>query len=114
MVDFIGWMVVDEKCDSFGKVLEGMLFVFGEFLVFVKDVDFLFGFGKGDEVVFIDLSSIEVDFYVYENIVLLFVWVCCFDGIGVWVYVMIVIFGVLNDCLVVFVVGFILINEVDL
>ena len=112
-VDLTGWTVADEKRDSFGKAPEGTSLAPGEFLVLVKDVDFPFGLGKGDEVVLIDPSSTEVDSYAYENTAPLSVWARCPDGTGAWAHATTATPGAPNDCSVAPVAGSILINEVD-
>ncbi len=55
-----GWYVSDEKRDVFGHAPVGATLAPGEFLVLVKDVDFDFGLGKGDEVVLYDPAGTEV------------------------------------------------------
>lgn len=83
-VDLTGWTIADEKRDSFGTAPQGTSLAPGEFLVLVKDVDFAFGLGKGDEVVLFDPSGTEVDSYAYENTAPLSVWARCPDGTGAW------------------------------
>lgn len=112
-VDLTGWTVADEKRDSFGKAPDGTSLAPGEFLVLVKDVDFPFGLGKGDEVVLIDPSSTEVDSYAYENTAPLSVWARCPDGTGAWAHATAATPGTPNDCSVAPVAGSIRINEVD-
>ncbi|OLH41529.1 hypothetical protein DXO122_20225, partial [Xanthomonas oryzae pv. oryzae] len=60
-VDLTGWRVSDEKRDSYGAAPAGTVLAPGAFLVLVKDVDFDFGLGKGDEVVLHDPEGVEVD-----------------------------------------------------
>lgn len=112
-VDLAGWKIADDKRDSFGQAPEGTVLAPGEFLVLVKDVDFPFGLGKGDEVVLYDPSGAEVDAYAYENTAPLSVWARCPDGTGEWAPATAVTPGAANDCSVAPVAGSILINEVD-
>ncbi|WP_417507278.1 lamin tail domain-containing protein [Microbacterium sp.] len=112
-VDLAGWKVADEKRDSFGEAPEGTSLAPGEFLVLVKDVDFPFGLGKGDEVVLFDPSGAEADSYAYENTAPLSVWARCADGTGEWAHATTATPGAANDCTVAPVAGSIVINEVD-
>ncbi len=112
-VDLAGWKVADEKRDSFGEAPAGTSLAPGEFLVLVKDVDFPFGLGKGDEVVLFDPSGAEADSYAYENTAPLSVWARCADGTGEWAHATTATPGAANDCTVAPVVGSIVINEVD-
>lgn len=112
-VDLAGWRIADEKRDTFGTAPEGTVLAPGEFLVLVKDVDFDFGLGKGDEVVLVDPSGAEVDSYAYENTAPLSVWARCPDGTGDWAHATAATPGAANDCTVAPVAGSIRINEVD-
>ena len=112
-VDLTGWKISDEKRDSFGQAPEGTTLAPGEFLVLVKDVDFPFGLGKGDEVVLYDPSATVVDSYAYENTAPLSVWARCPDGTGDWAHATAATPGAPNDCSVAPVSGSIVINEVD-
>ncbi|MBT2485106.1 MULTISPECIES: lamin tail domain-containing protein [unclassified Microbacterium] len=112
-VDLAGWYISDEKRDTFGTAPEGASLAPGEFLVLVKDVDFDFGLGKGDEVVLFDPSGAEVDAYAYENTAPLSVWARCPDGTGEWAHATAATPGAANDCTVDPVGGSIAINEVD-
>lgn len=112
-VDLAGWTIADEKRDSVGRAPEGTVLAPGEFLVLVKDVDFPFGLGKGDEVVLVDPSGVEVDSYAYDNTAPLSVWARCPDGTGAWAPATAVTPGAPNDCSVAPVDGSIRINEVD-
>ncbi|WP_102194298.1 lamin tail domain-containing protein [Microbacterium aurantiacum] len=108
-----GWYVSDEKRDVFGHAPAGATLAPGEFLVLVKDVDFDFGLGKGDEVVLYDPAGAEVDAYAYENTAPLAVWARCPDGTGDWAHATAVTPGAPNDCTAAPVAGSIVINEVD-
>ncbi|MGO4489744.1 lamin tail domain-containing protein [Microbacterium sp. 2RAF4] len=112
-IDLTGWTIADEKRDSFGKAPDGTSLEPGEFLVLVKDVDFAFGLGKGDEVVLFDPSGAEADSYAYENTAPLSVWARCPDGTGAWAPATKATPGAANDCAVAPVDGSIVINEVD-
>ena len=112
-VDLAGWKVADEKRDSFGTAPAGTSLAPGEFLVLVKDVDFPFGLGKGDEVVLFDPNGTEVDSYAYENTAPLSVWARCADGTGAWAHATTATPGAANDCSIAPVSGSIVINEVD-
>lgn len=112
-VDLAGWTISDDKRDGTGRAPEGTVLAPGEFLVLVKDVDFPFGLGKGDEVVLTDPSGTEVDAYAYENTAPLSVWARCPDGTGEWEPATAVTPGAANDCSVAPVAGSIRINEVD-
>ncbi|MCT1478788.1 lamin tail domain-containing protein [Microbacterium sp. p3-SID336] len=112
-VDLAGWTIADEKRDSFGQAPEGTVLAPGEFLVLVKDADFPFGLGKGDEVVLFDPNGTEVDAYAYDNTAPLSVWARCPDGTGAWAAATAVTPGTANDCSVAPVDGSIRINEVD-
>ncbi|MBP5802562.1 lamin tail domain-containing protein [Microbacterium maritypicum] len=112
-IDLTGWTIADEKRDSFGTAPQGTSLAPGEFLVLVKDVDFAFGLGKGDEVVLFDPSGTEVDSYAYENTAPLSVWARCPDGTGAWAPATAATPGTPNDCSVAPVAGSIVINEVD-
>ncbi|MGW8481820.1 lamin tail domain-containing protein [Microbacterium sp. NPDC055903] len=111
-VDLAGWYISDEKRDTFGEAPDQTLEP-GEFLVLVKDVDFDFGLGKGDEVVLFDPSGTEIDAYAYENTAPIAVWARCPDGTGDWAHATAATPGAANDCSVEPVDGAILINEVD-
>ncbi|WP_341975639.1 lamin tail domain-containing protein [Microbacterium sp. LWO13-1.2] len=108
-----GWYISDEKRDTFGHAPAGTTLAPGEFLVLVKDVDFDFGLGKGDEVVLFDPAGAEADAYAYENTAPLAVWARCADGVGEWAHATAATPGAANDCTVVPVTGSIVINEVD-
>lgn len=108
-----GWRIADEKRDSFGAAPAGAVLAPGEFLVLVKDVDFDFGLGKGDEVVLFDASDAEVDSYAYENTAPLAVWARCPDGTGPWSHATAATPGAANDCSVAPVDGTVVLNEVD-
>lgn len=108
-----GWYISDEKRDTFGYAPEGTSLAPGEFLVLVKDVDFAFGLGKGDEVVLFDPAGAEVDAYAYENTAPLSDWSRCPDGTGEWAPATAATPGAPNDCSVTPVDGAIVINEVD-
>ena len=112
-VDLAGWTIADEKRDSFGSAPAGTTLAPGSFLVLVKDVDFPFGLGKGDEVVLFDPDGTEVDSYAYENTAPLSVWARCPDGTGAWAHATAATPGAPNDCSVAPVAGSIRINEVD-
>ncbi|WP_136055439.1 lamin tail domain-containing protein [Microbacterium sp. K24] len=112
-VDLDGWYISDEKRDTFGYAPEGTSLAPGEFLVLVKDVDFAFGLGKGDEVVLFDPAGTEVDAYAYENTAPLSDWSRCPDGTGEWAHATAATPGAANDCSVPPVDGSIVINEVD-
>lgn len=112
-VDLTGWRVSDEKRDSFGAAPAGTVLAPGAFLVLVKDVDFAFGLGKGDEVVLHDPEGVEVDSYAYANTAPLAVWARCPDGTGDWAHATAATPGAPNDCQVAPVAGSIRINEVD-
>lgn len=112
-VDLDGWYISDEKRDSFGVAPEGASLAPGEFLVLVKDVDFGFGLGKGDEVVLFDPSGTEVDSYAYDNTAPLSDWSRCPDGTGDWAHATAATPGAPNDCTIEPVDGAIMINEVD-
>lgn len=108
-----GWYISDEKRDTFGFAPEGTTLAPGEFLVLVKDVDFGFGLGKGDEVVLFDPAGTEVDAYAYENTAPLSDWSRCPDGTGDWAPATAATPGAANDCSVTPSSGSIAINEVD-
>lgn len=112
-IDLDGWYISDDKRDTFGQAPEGVSLAPGEFLVLVKDVDFDFGLGKGDEVVLFDPNGTEIDAYAYENTAPLSVWARCPDGTGDWAPATKVTPGAANDCAVAPVDGSIVINEVD-
>ncbi|WP_350352961.1 lamin tail domain-containing protein [Microbacterium sp. A8/3-1] len=112
-VDLDGWYIADEKRDTFGFAPEGTSLAPGEFLVLVKDVDFSFGLGKGDEVVLFDPAGAEIDAYAYENTAPLSDWSRCPDGTGDWAHATAATPGAANDCTVAPVSGAIVINEVD-
>ena len=112
-VDLTGWKIADEKRDSFGAAPAGTTLAPGAFLVLVKDVDFPFGLGKGDEVVLFDPDGTEVDSYAYANTAPLSVWARCPDGTGDWAHAAAATPGAPNDCSVAPVAGSIRINEVD-
>ncbi|MGF6823019.1 hypothetical protein M2317_001930 [Microbacterium sp. ZKA21] len=108
-----GWRIADEKRDAFGAVPAGTILEPGGFVVLVKDVDFDFGLGKGDEVVLFDASDAEIDSYAYENTAPLAVWARCPDGTGEWAPATAATPGAANDCAIAPVDGSIRINEVD-
>jgi LPXTG-motif cell wall-anchored protein len=108
-----GWKISDEKRDVFGQAPAGATLAPGAFLVLVKDIDFGFGLGKGDEVVLFDPSNAVVDSYAYENTAPLSVWARCPDGTGEWAPATAATPGGANDCSVAPVAGSIRINEVD-
>lgn len=112
-IDLTGWTIADEKRDSFGTAPDGTSLAPGEFLVLVKDVNFAFGLGKGDEVVLFDPSGAEADSYAYANTAPLSVWARCPDGTGAWAPATKATPGAANDCAVAPVDGSIVINEVD-
>lgn len=108
-----GWKISDEKRDVFGEAPAGTNLAPGEFVVLVKDVDFDFGLGKGDEVVLYAPDGAVVDSYAYANTAPLSVWARCPDGTGEWAHATIATPGAANDCSVAPVDGSIVINEVD-
>ncbi|WP_223626491.1 lamin tail domain-containing protein [Microbacterium sp. EST19A] len=112
-VDLDGWYISDEKRDTFGYAPEGTALAPGEFLVLVKDVDFAFGLGKGDEVVLFDPAGTEIDAYAYANTAPLSDWSRCPDGTGDWAPATAATPRAANDCSVAPVSGAIVINEVD-
>lgn len=112
-VSLDGWKISDEKRDAFGQAPEGTALAPGEFLVLVKDIDFPFGLGKGDEVVLYDPSGAEVDAYAYANTAPIAVWARCPDGAGEWAHATAATPGSANDCSIAPVDGSIVINEVD-
>lgn len=112
-VDLTGWTVADEKRDSTGAAPAGTVLGAGEYVVLVKDVDFPFGLGKGDEVALFDPTGAAVDSYAYANTAPLGVWARCPDGTGPWTPATAVTPGTANDCSVAPVAGSLRINEVD-
>ncbi len=112
-VDLTGWRMSDDKRDRFGDVPAGVVLAPGEFLVLVKDVDFDFGLGKGDEVVLYDAGGAEVDSYAFENTAPLAVWARCPDGTGEWAHATAATPGAANDCSVPATAGSVVLNEVD-
>ncbi|WP_435743210.1 lamin tail domain-containing protein [Microbacterium sp. PMB16] len=112
-VDLDGWSISDEKRDTFGHAPEGTSLAPGAFLVLVKDADFPFGLGKGDEVVLYDPAGTVIDSYAYENTAPLSVWARCADGTGEWAHATAATPGAANDCAVTPTTGTIAINEVD-
>ena len=112
-VSLDGWYISDEKRDTFGFAPEGTSLAPGEFLVLVKDVDFAFGLGKGDEVVLFDPAGAEIDSYAYANTAPLSDWSRCPDGTGEWAHATAATPGAANDCSVAPVSGAIVLNEDD-
>lgn len=111
--DLTGWRISDDKRDRFGDVPAGTVLAPGEFAVLVTDVDFLFGLGKGDEVVLYDPSGAEVDAFAYLNTAPLAAWARCPDGTDNWAPATEATPGAANNCAPPVTPGTILINEVD-
>ncbi len=111
--DLTGWRISDDKRDRFGDVPAGTVLAPGEFAVLVTDVDFMFGLGKGDEVVLYDASGAEVDAFTYLNTAPLAVWARCPDGTGDWAPATVATPGEANVCAPLPTPGTIVINEVD-
>lgn len=111
--DLTGWRISDDKRDRFGDVPAGTVLEPGAFTVLVTDVDFLFGLGKGDEVVLYDPSGAEVDAFAYLNTAPLAVWARCPDGTGDWAPATEATPGAANNCTPLTTPGTIVINEVD-
>ncbi len=112
-VDLTGWRVADDKRTEFGNVAAGTMIPAGGFVMLVKDTDFPFGLGKGDEVVLYDASGTEVDAYAYANTAPLAIWARCPDGTDAWAPATVATPGAANDCATVVEPGSILINEID-
>ncbi len=112
-IDLAGWTIADDKRDSTGAAPAGTVLAPGEYVVLVKDLDFPFGLGKGDEVALFDPSGALVDSYAYDNTAPLGAWARCPDGTGAWAPATVVTPGGSNDCAIAPVAGSILINEVD-
>lgn len=112
-VSLDGWKISDDKRDVFGQAPAGTTLAPGAFVVLVKDVDFDFGLGKGDEVVLYDPSGAVIDSYAYESTAPISVWARCPDGTGDWAPATAATPGAANDCSVAPVTGSIVINEVD-
>lgn len=111
--DLSGWRVADDKRDAFGTLPTGTTIPAGGFLMLVKDTDFPFGLGKGDEVVLFDASGTEVDAYAYANTAPLAIWARCPDGTDAWAPATVATPGAANDCTPATQPGSILINEID-
>ncbi len=112
-VDLTGWRVADDKRTEFGDLAAGTMIPAGGFVMLVKDTDFPFGLGKGDEVVLYDASGTEVDAYAYANTAPLAIWARCPDGTDAWAPATVATPGAANDCAPIPTPGSVVINEID-